>query len=393
MAKTKPEQWRDRIVGHGSVAPSELVANPANWRGHPANQRAALSQVLGEVGWVQNVIVNQRTGRLIDGHLRLELAIERAEEAMPVVYVDLSEDEERRMLLTLDPLAGMAEANAEALAALLEGQADGNDAISKMLNQAAKEAGIKKAGLTEPDAVPAEPERTAVYVERGQVWTLGRHRIMCGDATERADVRLLLDRQRAEMMFTDPPYGVVFGAAKKNAISGDLTQAAIPISFAVAVEEALDDDARLYMCGGSNNWQMYSKLFDHHLQQQCHPIIWVKEAFVMRPNNYHSQFEIVYFGWKGAGGGADHWYGDRKHSDVWQFARDREAVHPTQKPVEMVSLAIDNSCAPNGLVYEPFSGSGTTIIAAERQGRALLRDGDRAEVRAGGHRAVAELHG
>jgi DNA modification methylase len=114
---------------------------------------------------------------------------------------------------------------------------------------------------------------------------------------------------------------------------------------------------------------MYSSLFDHHLQQQPHPLIWVKESFVMRPNNYHSQFEIIYFGWMGKGGGSGYWFGDRTHSDVWNITRDRDTEHPTQKPVELVERAVGNSCPSGGLVYEPFAGSGTTIIAAERQGR------------------------
>ena len=114
---------------------------------------------------------------------------------------------------------------------------------------------------------------------------------------------------------------------------------------------------------------MYSKLFDHHLRQQLHPLIWVKEAFIIRPTNYHSQFEMVYFGWKGKGGAASYWYGDRKSSDVWQFARDPDRLHPTQKPVALVEKAVENSAAASDIVYDPFLGSGTTMIACEKLGR------------------------
>jgi hypothetical protein len=88
------------------------------------------------------------------------------------------------------------------------------------------------------------------------------------------------------------------------------------VSFGLAVDEALDDNARIYLFGGSSNWQMYAGLFDYHLRMQVRPIVWAKEHFVLRPNGYHSQFEMVYFGWKGRGGGNDLWFGDRKCSDL-----------------------------------------------------------------------------
>jgi DNA modification methylase len=166
---------------------------------------------------------------------------------------------------------------------------------------------------------------------------------------------------------------VTFGGDKgKNSISGDLTQAAIPVSFGLAVEDALDSNARVYLFGGSGNWTMYSGLFDFHLRMQVRPIVWAKEHFVLRPNGYHSQFEMVYYGWKGHGGANDLWFGDRKGSDLWQVSRqeaETEKVHPTQKPVETCAIPIRNSSPPGGLVYEPFGGSGSTLIAAHMLGR------------------------
>ncbi len=112
--------WRNRIVGEGEERPDQLLANPYNWRVHPKTQQAALEAVLDEVGWVQRIIVNRRTGHVVDGHLRVALAISRNEPTVPVLYVDLSEEEERLVLATLDPIAAMAVEDAEKLAALLE---------------------------------------------------------------------------------------------------------------------------------------------------------------------------------------------------------------------------------------------------------------------------------
>jgi hypothetical protein len=123
-------------VGHGLVDALELIPNPANWRQHPGYQRAALAGALGEVGWVQQVIVNRTTGRLIDGHLRVELARERGEQ-VPVTYVELTEAEERLVLATLDPLAGLAATDETALAELLAGIETQDQALDELLNELA----------------------------------------------------------------------------------------------------------------------------------------------------------------------------------------------------------------------------------------------------------------
>jgi len=148
MAKTKAwiasnGRWRSRIVGHGEAAPSDLQSNAANWRSHPLSQRAALAGVLDEVGWVQDVIVNRRTGNLVDGHLRLDLALERKEPSIPVVYVDVSEDEERKLLVTLDPLAGMATADPAALDALLTSVQTESEAVQALLAKLGEDSGVR----------------------------------------------------------------------------------------------------------------------------------------------------------------------------------------------------------------------------------------------------------
>ena len=227
--------------------------------------------------------------------------------------------------------------------------------------------------LGDPDEAPEAPLGDPV-TQHGDLWLLGQdHRLLCGDAMDREDVRRVLAGERAELMLTDPPYGVMFGTGsrggKKLAIRGDLSQTAIPIGFAVALEYALAENARIYLFGGAANWSMYSRIFDHHLQMEPRVIVWVKENFVLRPNNYHSRFELLYFGWTGHGGDADYWYGDRTHSDVWRVARDHDGLHPTQKPVALCSIPIGNSCAPGGLVFDPFLGSGSTLVAAHAAGR------------------------
>jgi hypothetical protein len=134
---TKRPTWRNRIVGHADVPPSGIVANPANWREHPKAQAAALAGVLDEVGVVQSVIVNRQTGRLVDGHLRVSLAVQRKEPTIPVVYVDLTPAEEALVLATIDPLSAMATTDAGKLDELLREVSSGSDAVMQMLSDLA----------------------------------------------------------------------------------------------------------------------------------------------------------------------------------------------------------------------------------------------------------------
>lgn len=131
--------WNNRIVGHGEEAPDQLLANPRNWRIHPKAQQEALEGLLGEVGWVQDVIVNRRTGHVVDGHLRVALAISRDEPVVPVVYVDLDEGEERLVLAALDPLAAMAITDSDQLFDLLQGRQTSGP-IENLLSALAEEA-------------------------------------------------------------------------------------------------------------------------------------------------------------------------------------------------------------------------------------------------------------
>lgn len=140
MATQAP--WRSRIIGHGEEAPDQLLANPLNFRIHPKLQKDAMAGVLDQIGWVQDVIVNQRTGHVIDGHLRVSLAISRQESSIPVVYVDLDEHEEKLILATIDPLSAMAATDREQLSALLAEVSTGDAALQAMLDQLGQDAGI-----------------------------------------------------------------------------------------------------------------------------------------------------------------------------------------------------------------------------------------------------------
>lgn len=216
--------WQNRIVGEGVEEAGQLLANPANWRIHPSAQRDALRSVLGEVGWVQRVIVNRVTGHVVDGHLRVEEALARGEaEPVPVVYVELTPDEEAAVLATLDPIAALAATDHAKLSALHQQMTEQLPALKAAMDAAYAAAHPSKRtpaaapvdGLTDPDAVP---EEAATQIQRGDLFQLGAHRLLCGDATQRAEIARLFAGdgdadgsdpvERAVLVHADPPYGM-----------------------------------------------------------------------------------------------------------------------------------------------------------------------------------------
>ena len=197
--------WKNRIVGNAEVAPGELIANDRNFREHPRAQKAALAGAIEEIGFLRSLTVNQRSGRIIDGHLRLELALDKGEPTIPVEYVDLSEEEEAMALATIDPIAAMAMTNKGALEALLQDAQVRDAGLRDMLADLAQKNGLLLAslhahpnGLTDPDAVPEPPDEPTT--QSGDLWILGHHRLLCGDSAKAEDVDRLLDGQSIHLV-------------------------------------------------------------------------------------------------------------------------------------------------------------------------------------------------
>jgi DNA modification methylase len=219
-SKPSPSRWASRIVGEGTEAPDQLLANPANWRIHPKAQQQALTAVLDRVGWVDRVLVNRRSGRLVDGHLRVELAIARGEPTVPVSYVELSDEEEALVLASLDPLAGMAVADQQKLAELLAAVSIDQADLEVYLASLLAGKGVR-AGLTDPDEIPEPPDEP--ITKPGHLWQLGDHRLLCGDAGSTADLDRLLDGVVADLLVTDPPYNVRVEPRSNNAIAAGMS--------------------------------------------------------------------------------------------------------------------------------------------------------------------------
>jgi len=404
--------WANRIVDHGEESPESLLPNPANWRQHGATQRGALSDVLGEVGLVQGVIVNRTTGHVVDGHLRVELAIAKGQPAVPVVYVELSEEEEHIILASLDPIGTMADADRERLGDLLshienENLAELLDAVARA-NRIALDLG--DAGLTDPDEVPEPPEEP--ISKPGDLWTLGKHRLLCGDSTGADDVQRLMAGKRASLMATDPPYLVSYdgGNHPPTVANGGLAPTAADkwapgmgnkskwkadpdagtkhwdayidhehsVAFYVeflktAIENALAEEAAIYQCFGAMRsdvvfaaWRT-AGLLPHQM------LIWHKSRAVLTHCDFLWDYEPLMYGWVQGSRPPSSLRPPANTQAVWEIASQIEdtpgSIHPTMKPVELIRRPILYHTRPGELIYEPFSGSGTALIAAEDTGR------------------------
>lgn len=398
--------WRNRIVGQGEEAPDQLVANPRNWRIHPKTQQGALAGALDEVGWVQQVMVNQRTGFVVDGHARVALAISRGEPTVPVLYVDLSPEEEGLVLATLDPIAAMATTDEAKMNELLAEVSVDDAGLARLLGS----LGAKKPVLMDPDVVP-EPVKEP-YVKPGDLWQLGDHRILCGSAVDPAAVARLLDGAKPRLLNTDPPYGVQLDPTWRDGLYNGLGPGEKPYMQVDADPEHADATganvgAHARTAGHRNttlsgdtrtDWsEAYELVPSLEVGYVWHAgvhaaavaeglirigfeiasqVIWDKGLFAMSRGWYHWGHEPC---WVVRKPGVPNLYiGTRDQSTVWRAAspkmimggsKEEKFDHPAQKPVVLCEIPIRNHTEAGEAVYEPFSGSGTTLMAAEALGR------------------------
>ena len=306
----------------------------------------------------------------MDGHARVELAVERGEGTIPVAYVDLDEGEEALVLATLDPLSAMARPDPVKLQALLARAQTSREGLLVVLQRLGAPG---KEGKTDPDAVPGV---VAALTQPGDLWHLGEHRLLCGDATAAASYTRLLDGDRATMIWTDPPWNVAIGQdsnprhRQRAGLTNDALSSADFITFltqfAAAVVPVLAGD--LYCVLGASSWPEFDRVLRGRGFHWSATIIWVKQQFVLGRSKYHRRYEPIWYGWHKDQ--TSSYAGDRAQDDVWEFDRPlRSPDHPTTKPEGLVERALLNSSAAGGLVLDPFLGSGTTLIAAERQSR------------------------
>jgi len=389
---TATAPWRNRITGSGTLKVAEALANPLNFRNHPPVQRAALAASLDTVGWVQQVVVNTTTGNMIDGHLRLTLAEQRGESELPCLFVELSQDEERLVLASLDPIAAMASADRDKLQELLASLQCEDEAVRGLLESIARQEHVElpgAAGLVDPDVVPELPEEPVT--KEGDQWMLGDHRLLCGDSTRPEDVRRLMADERAALMATDPPYlvdydggnhpqtwkdGKKISSEEKTRHWDAYTDHDQAVGFyrefvAVALAAALGERPAIYQWFAMMRMPIVAEAWAANGLKLHQVICWHKSRPVLGRCWFMWDYEPCAVGWvEGRQPEAARRppANTRAVWDVDQKAGVEEglgSVHPTIKAVELIRRPIAWHTRPGELIYEPFSGSGTAIIAAE----------------------------
>jgi DNA modification methylase len=295
--------------------------------------------------------------------------------------IECDDDQARRINLADNRLAELGTYDTEALAELLtylDGDLDGTGYTDTDLAELLGTDDTAEP-LTDPDDIPEPP---AEPVSRpGDVWILGRHRLLVGDCTDIAAVEDMLDGDRCDAMWTDPPYGVEYVGKTKAALTisndgADGLPELLAGAFAVATA-ALKPGAPVYVAHADTARIVFETAMKDAGWLVRQNLIWVKDVMVLGRSDYHYRHEPVLYGFTDApagsgrlGRGGDRWYGDNAQTTVFEVAKPaRNADHPTSKPVDLIVPALRNSSASDALVYEPFAGSGSTLMAAHTSGR------------------------
>lgn len=358
-----------------------LVLDPDNARLHDMKNLGAIDGSLEEFGVVEPIIVRRSNRLIIGGNGRVMSLKQRGVKQVPVNFVDLDPIKAKALALALNRTAELASWSQETLQKTLAElqladfdiktigfEADDFDFLGK----------DSKAGLTDPDEVP-EVEQNKLKVELGDIWKLGNHRLMCGDSTDKATVEKLMNGEKADMVFTDPPYGVsytkktkeVFKSKEYTEIINDDKSGVELKDFFYAAFSALvpnmSEECSYYVSspqGGDSEMMMMRET-----GMRCrHQIIWVKDApvFSMGRLDYDYKHEPILYGWM-----KRHEFKRKGTQDksVWEFKRTENKLHPTMKPVELIENALLNSSNSGQLVTDIFLGSGSTLIACEKTNR------------------------
>ncbi|MCB1710914.1 MAG: DNA modification methylase [Candidatus Riesia sp.] len=358
----------------------KIVRHPRNNNMHPIEQIEAFQRIISKKGvWRIPLIISKKSGFLVAGHLRLTVAESMGLERLPVVYQDFESEADEYQFLTFDnEIARWAKLDRHEVHLALE-EIEGLE-LDDLGIQGFEIQEIKQVE-GEDDAPEVDQTKTVSTI--GDIWILGNHRVMCGDSTVISDVERLMDGQKADMVFTDPPYGVNYTKKTKEVFKSknyteikndDKKNDDLKEFFGKCFSNIfmqMHDATSYYVCspqGGDSELMMMMMMRESGMKCR-HQIIWVKDSpvFSMGRLDYDYQHEPILYGWTKK----HSFYKAGKHKkSVWNISRKENKLHPTMKPVELVENAILNSTqSENNTILDVFGGSGSTLIACEKTNR------------------------
>lgn len=358
------------------VPVSKLVPYVNNARTHSPEQVMKLRSSLREFGFINPIIIDRDYG-IIAGHGRILAAKEEGITEVPCVFVDyLTEAQKKAYILADNRMAMDAGWDEELLRVEIEAlQGEAFDVSLTGFDEMELADLFKDgsdSGAEDDDYDLSAALEKAAFVERGDIWTVGRHRLMCGDATSAEDVAALMDDRKANLILTDPPYGVSFKSSSGLTIQNDSMKNEEFYNFLLSAFENMADHLEkggaAYVFHADTEGLNFRRAFidaGFHLAGCC---IWVKDSLVLGRSDYQWQHEPVLYGFMQ--NGKHPWYYDRKQTTIWNFAKPkRNANHPTSKPLDLLGYPIGNSTQENAIVIDTFGGSGSTLMACEQINR------------------------
>ena len=358
------------------VSIDKLVPYINNARTHSPEQINKLRASLREFGFINPVIIDQDYG-VLAGHGRVEAAKAEGITEVPCVFADhLTEAQKKAYILADNRMAMDADWDEELLRVEIE-SLQGSDFDVSLTGFDEKELADL---FSDPDEKNVKDDgfdltaalEKAAFVERGDVWTVGKHRLMCGDATSAEDVAALMNGKKANLIVTDPPYNVAFKSGsglsiQNDSMKGDEFYTFLYNSFAQMAAH-LEKGGAAYVFHADTEGLNFRKAFidtGFHLAGVC---IWVKNSLVLGRSDYQWQHEPILYGF--LKNGKHSWYSDRKQTTIWNYDKPkRNANHPTSKPLDLLAYPITNSSQENAIVLDTFGGSGSTMMACEQTNR------------------------
>lgn len=357
------------------ISIDKLVPYVNNARTHSAEQILKLRSSLREFGFVNPIIID-REFNVIAGHGRLMAAKEEGIEEVPCVFVDYLTDAQKKAYILADNRMAMDAGWDEELLKIEMEELQNLGYDLEFTGFDEKELadlfGVDDKEVKEDEFDLTAALEKASFVERGDVWFVGKHKLMCGDATSSEDVAKLMEDKKANLILTDPPYNVAFKSSDGLTIQNDSMKNNDFYEFLFSsfknMAEHLENGGAAYIFHADTEGLNFRKAFidaGFHLAGCC---IWVKDSLVLGRSDYQWQHEPVLYGFMQ--NGKHPWYSDRKQTTIWNFDKPKKnSNHPTSKPLDLLAYPINNSTQANAIVIDTFGGSGSTLMACEQMNR------------------------
>ena len=332
-----------------------------------------LKRSIEQFGYVEPVIWNKTTGFVVGGHQRLKVLLDMGITEVECVVVEMDAEKEKALNIALNKISG--EWDKDKLALLISDLQGADFDVSLTGFEPAEIDSLFKdaqQSKVKDDDFDVEAElKVPVITKAGDVWTLGRHRLVCGDSTKAETFALLMGDRKANLVITDPPYNVNYEGSAGKIQNDNMADDAF-YQFLLAAfqntEAVMADDASIYVFHADTEGLNFRRAFADAGFRLSGTCIWKKQSLVLGRSPYQWQHEPILFGWKKKG--KHQWYTGRKESTIWEFDKPKKnGDHPTMKPIPLLAYPIMNSSMSSTLVLDPFGGSGSTLIACEQTDR------------------------